>query len=107
MYGNNSVAACGTIHCVCNFQRGVIMRRFSQRLVVLAMVLGANAAFAAPPEEAPKKDKEFKFDTDEVTVDVLKPDPSMFEVLRQKARQSLIPIRLDFVKEIVRSAEDL
>ncbi len=78
-----------------------LLKRFAMGLVVLS----AGAALAAPPEK--KKDKEFNFETDEVTVDVLKPDAAMFEVLRAKARQSLIQIRLDFIKEIVRSAEDL
>ena len=49
----------------------------------------------------------YDFDTDEVTVDVLKPDATMVEVLAARGRTSLIRIRMDFVKEIVRSAEDL
>ena len=61
-----------------------------------------SAAADTPPE-----DKKFDFETDEVTVDVLKPDASVVEVLTANARKSLIRIRLDFVAEIVRSAEDI
>lgn len=70
----------------------------------LAVTVMAFAAVADPPEG---EGKEFNFETDEVTVDVLKPDATMVEVLRAKARQSLIRIRMDFVREIVRSAEDI
>ncbi len=55
----------------------------------------------------PGGDKQYDFDTDTVEVDVLKPDMTMVEVLKNRARQSLIRIRTDFVKEIVRSAEDI
>ncbi len=77
------------------------------RLAAVAFALTmafALSAAAAPPD---KSGKEFNFETDEVTVDILKPDATMVEVLRAKARQSLIRIRMDFVKEIVRSAEDI
>ena len=76
--------------------------------VVLLSVLWSAALMAAPPKdtEGPVT-REFNFDLDEVTVDVLKPDVTMVEVMRQKARRSLIRIRMDFIKEIVRSAEDI
>ncbi|MFT7621047.1 MAG: hypothetical protein ACI9WU_000208 [Myxococcota bacterium] len=73
--------------------------------MVVVVALSASTAMAAPP--ANPDGKAFDFETDEVTVDVLKPDATMVEVLRAKARQSLIRIRMDFVKEIVRSAEDI
>ena len=57
--------------------------------------------------EDPPAEKKFDFETDEVTVDVLKPDASVVEVLSANARKSLIRIRLDFIAEIVRSAEDI
>lgn len=73
-------------------------------LAILACMLTLTlTASAAPPPE----DKKFDFETDEVTVDVLKPDASVVEVLTANARKSLIRIRLDFIAEIVRSAEDI
>ena len=75
-------------------------------LAIAAIVAMAGTAFAAPPA-SDDEPKQFDFETDEVTVDVLKPDATMVEVLRAKARKSLIRIRVDFIKEIVRSAEDI
>jgi hypothetical protein len=75
-------------------------------LALVCVVLMAASAMAAPPEAA-KQGKQFDFETDEVTVDVLKPDSATAEVLAAKARESLIRIRLDFINEIVRSAEDI
>lgn len=85
--------------------KSILYRARALVLAFAAVTLVATTAWAAPPEKS--KGKEFNFETDEVTVDVLKPDATMVEVLRAKARQSLIRIRLDFVKEIVRSAEDI
>lgn len=79
--------------------------------VILAFVcalLMAGSALADDPKAAGSQEpKQFNFETDEVTVDVLKPDATTVEVLKAKARQSLIRIRMDFIKEIVRSAEDI
>ena len=75
------------------------------KLCATAVVLCAAVAFAAPPKT--DKQKQFNFEVDEINVDVLKPDATMVEVLRAKASQSLIRLRTDFVKEIVKSAEDL
>ena len=72
---------------------------------ICALFIASTAGADEPPAE--KEGKQFNFETDEVTVDVLKPDATAIEVMRAKARQSLIRIRLDFIKEIVRSAEDI
>ena len=83
-------------------------------VVVLVVSLFSIGALAAPPKgkKGDKKPtqpaaKEFNFDLDTVEVDVLKPDALMMEVLKERSRESLIRIRLDFIKEIVRSAEDI
>jgi hypothetical protein len=68
-------------------------------------LIPVSAASAPPAKE--KKGREFNFDTDEVMVDVLKPDAAIVAVLRDRKRKSLIRIRMDFIKEIVRSAEDI
>ena len=75
-------------------------------LALVAFGLVTAVALTAGADD-PKKGKEFDFETDEVTVDVLKPDATMVEVLARKARESLIRIRLDFIPEIVDSAEDI
>ena len=90
-----------------------VIKMGTASLSALVFVLMSATTFAAPPSPAPTEEpavpatKEFNFELDEVTVDVLKPDATMVEVLRQKARRSLIRIRMDFIKEIVRSAEDI
>ena len=80
--------------------------RYTLCVLFLVILLVPLTTTAAPPEKA-KDGKEFNFDTDEVMVDVLKPDAAVVAVLRDKARRSLIRIRMDFIKEIVRSAEDI
>ena len=75
-------------------------------ILLLVVLLIPMSTMAAPPAKA-KDGKEFNFDTDEVMVDVLKPDAAIVALLRDKARKSLIRIRMDFIKEIVRSAEDI
>jgi len=85
-----------------------ILRTARAVLMAAALVcMLASSALAAPPAKKGDKPREFNFETDEVMVDVLKPDATMVEVLREKARQSLIRIRMDFIKELVRSAEDI
>ncbi len=84
----------------------------SIRFVALLPIAFAGVALADEPAPAtavpvPGKEQAYDFDTDVVDVDVLKPDLSMVQVLAGANRQSLIRIRTDFVKEIVRSAEDL
>ncbi len=62
---------------------------------------------AAPAEEEAPKDQEFNFEGDEVSTDYLKPNTMMVEGLRRGRRSSLISIRLNFVAEIVKSADDI
>ena len=89
------------------------LRRSAAGLCALVLLLVSGVTLSAPPDAKSAEEsvvpttKEFNFELDEVTVDVLKPDATMVEVLRQKARRSLIRIRMDFIKEIVRSAEDI
>ena len=84
-------------------------RRTCYQSIVFRLLAGACVLLLALSAGAdnPPEDKKFDFETDEVTVDVLKPDASVVEVLSANARKSLIRIRLDFIAEIVRSAEDI
>ncbi len=91
------------------------MRNPLQLLPLLALLaflswsgVAPTVAHAAAPagEEAPK-DQEFNFEGDEVSTDYLKPNTMMVEGLRRGRRSSLISIRLNFVAEIVKSADDI
>ncbi|MGM0574159.1 MAG: hypothetical protein ACQEXJ_00300 [Myxococcota bacterium] len=83
---------------------------------MLTTALAAILLLAAPgvlAQEAPEAEEEedetqvFNFEEDEVTTDYLKPNTLLIEGLRRGRMSSLISVRLDFVGEIVRSAEDI
>ena len=81
----------------------------SRWLVVVAMMLGSSAAIAGDPPAADEDDgpRVFNFDGDTISTDYLKPGTMVIEGLRRGRRSSLIQVRLDFVAEILRSAEDI
>lgn len=76
--------------------------------LVFAIALAAPAA-AAPrkPKEKPPEEKLFDFEGDTIEADFLKPHGGVIETVLRDERKSLIKIRLDFVDEIVQSAEEL
>lgn len=57
------------------------------------------------PEES--KEQVFNFEEDEISTDYLKPNTMVIEGMRRGRSSSLISVRLDFVDEIVKSAEDI
>ena len=74
------------------------------------LVLGLAPAVSAAPRGEPAPDSEeqvFDFEGDEVSTDFLKPNTMLVEGLRRGRMSSLISVRLNFVDEIVRSAEDI
>ena len=75
-------------------------------IVVLALAPAVSAAPRAKPVPV-AEDQVFDFEGDEVSTDFLKPNTLLIEGLRRGRMSSLISIRLDFVDEIVRSAEDI
>ena len=91
------------------------IRRFTFVAVIAAVLvmLMCTGPLAAPPEKVKKETadksqpREFDFELDRVTVDILRPDATMVEVLKEKTIRSLIRIRMHFINEIVRSAEDI
>lgn len=84
------------------------MKRIIISLAALAMVGIAPVSIAGEaPEETPAEDQQFDFDGDEVSTDYLKPNALLVEGLRRGRRSSLIQVRLDFVAEILKSAEDI
>lgn len=75
-------------------------------------LLGTGAAGLAIAADAPTESEEpkvqtFDFDGDELHANYLKPNVDMLEGIRRVQRSSLISVRLDFVAEIVKSAEDI
>lgn len=69
-------------------------------------VLAADPAPPAPADTKPKKRK-FNFEGDTLTTDYLKPGTLLIEGVSRGRRSSLIEVRLDFVSEILRSADDI
>ena len=77
-------------------------------LVGLGVAFASQVALAAPPAEGGKPEKQsFNFEADTISTDFLKPGTALIEGVMRGRRSSLIEVRLDFVEEIVRSAEDI
>ena len=75
---------------------------------VLLLVLGVGGwAVAKEAESGDDEPQVFDFEEDEISTDYLKPNTMMVEGLRRGRMSSLISVRLHFVDEIVRSAEDI
>lgn len=74
--------------------------------LLLGLLIALPATFAGEPADD-KQEDQMSFDEEAVTTDYLKPGTLMIEGLRRGRRSSLISIRLDFVAEILKSAEDI
>ena len=72
---------------------------------------GPLSAFAQgkgkPPKEEPKKVKSYDFTGDEIDGELVKPDGDFLDTRKFASHTSLIRLRKDFIKEILKSAEDL
>jgi len=88
-----------------------MLRTWIIGMAALSGLAGAPAlAGEAPAGVTDLKDKEvrvFNFEGDTISTDYLKPGGALIEGLRRGRRSSLIDVRLDFVAEILRSAEDI
>lgn len=86
--------------------------RHTLRAVFASLALSAipSAVFAgepaAPAEVKPQK-KKFNFEGDTISTDYLKPGTMLIEGVSRGRRSSLIEVRLDFINEILRSADDI
>ena len=79
------------------------MRRVSCLAAILVLLtFVAPGAMAAPAEP-----EVFNFEGDELSTDFLNPQMDVVGGLHRGRSSSLISIRLDFVAEIVKSAEDI
>jgi hypothetical protein len=72
-----------------------------------AMAADKNKGGKAGDAGKPAKDKKFDFEADEVTGELVKPEGVDINAVKFTAHDSLIRVRQDFIKEIVKSAEDL
>ena len=82
-----------------------------KRLAISAVALLLGVALAAPayaqPKDKPKKVKTYDFSGDDLEGDLIKPDGDFIDTRKFAKHTSLIRIRKDFIKEILKSAEDL
>ena len=84
-----------------------------QRLAALAAATTLMAAAAFTPVDAQAKRKNAKssrtvsFEDDVVETAYLRPESSVVESINSRTRTSLIRIRMDFFKRIIRSATKL
>ncbi len=82
--------------------------RLFAALALLLFSLSPGAALAqAAEEDASGEPQVFDFEADEISTDYLKPNTMVIEGMRRGRMSSLISVRLDFVDEIVKSAEDI
>ncbi|HRE88648.1 MAG TPA: hypothetical protein PK095_05855 [Myxococcota bacterium] len=86
------------------------------RDTIMALAIGMAALSAAPsaqageppaPAEVKPQKKKFNFEGDTISTDYLKPGTMLIEGVSRGRRSSLIEVRLDFVNEILRSADDI
>jgi hypothetical protein len=75
-------------------------------LAALAQGKGKAKPAAARAEE-PKKVKSYDFTGDEIDGELVKPDGDFLDTRKFASHTSLIRLRKDFIKEIVKSAEDI
>ena len=71
-----------------------------------ALAQGKGKARPAKAEET-KKVKSYDFTGDEIDGELVKPDTDFLDTRKFASHTSLIRLRKDFIKEIVKSAEDL
>jgi hypothetical protein len=75
--------------------------------LLLAGALSAPALAAKPPKAKTPEEQKFDFEGDTIETDFLKPNGGVIGSVIIEERKSLIKIRMDFVDEIVQSAEEL
>ena len=80
---------------------------------IVALITGSRA-FVAPtvtaqddPGLGDDEGQTFDFEEDEISTDYLKPNTMTVEGLSRGRMSSLISIRLNFIDEIMKSAEDI
>jgi hypothetical protein len=84
--------------------KGTTMRNLVIMFAVLALT---GSAYAQKKGAAADKVKVYDFSGDTIEGDLIKPEGSTVDARDFAKHNSLITIRKDFIKEIVKSAEDL
>ncbi len=84
-----------------------ILRTLTAATAALTILAISAPALAQAPAKGDDEPQVFNFEEDEISTDYLKPNTMLVEGLRRGRMSSLISIRLDFVDEIVKSAEDI
>lgn len=76
--------------------------------LVAALLVSASISLAhAQDQNADQKVKTYDFSGDTIDGDLLRPDGEVVDTRTFASHSSLIRIRKDFIKEILKSAEDL
>ncbi|GAB4522009.1 MAG: hypothetical protein Tsb0020_40510 [Haliangiales bacterium] len=73
------------------------------------LILGLSASLASAQEAGgdAQKVKTYDFSGDTIDGDLLKPDGDVVDTRKFASHTSLIRIRKDFIKEVLKTAEDL
>ncbi len=82
------------------------MRGILTGVIAIAVLVIGLPAYAAGGKKGDKQTN-YDFDGDTIETEYMKPDQMTIEGLKKRGNEGFIKIRTDFVKEIVRSAEDL
>lgn len=86
-------------------KEGSTMRKLVITFAVLAF--SVSAAYAQKKDAPAGKVKVYDFSGDTIEGDLIKPEGSTVDARDFAKHSSLITIRKDFIKEIIKSAEDL
>jgi len=91
-----------------------MMTKLASKVLVAALFGAFMFASAAPADAQSKNDKDQKervktydFSGDDIDGDLVKPDGDLIDTRKFATHTSLINIRKDFIREILKSAEDL
>lgn len=89
-------------------RRASILHRAASLLAAATLLVTASGPSLAQEVETEDGEPQvFDFEEDEISTDYLKPTTMMVEGLRRGRMSSLISVRLHFVDQIVKSAEDI
>lgn len=87
------------------------LKMFKATLLIAAVGFAFVMPQTADAQNNDKKDekkvKNYDFSGDDIDGDLIKPDGDFIDTTSQVDHTSLIRIRKDFIKEILKSAEDL
>jgi hypothetical protein len=88
-------------------KRAVFTSFLAALALTFAMPTDASAQKKKAAKTEEKKVKTYDFTGDEIDGELIKPDGDFVDTRKFASHTSLIRIRKDFIKEILKSAEDL